>query len=257
MNSRVLAAVIVLALSFACSAQSTTPSTAGMSDQGSPSSQQPSATHPQSSDIVGGRLIQKEDPKYPKQARKQNLEGQVQLQVVVEEDGHISIISLISGERTLGGAAMNVVHKWKFEPFTQNAKPVRVQQKLVFNFVPTNKLAELQLPLSQPSVIPPFTGTGVFRVGGGVSAPRVLYAPDPEYSDEARSAKLEGVCVLSVVVGPDGLPRDIKVARSLGMGLDEKALESVRQWRFKPAMKDGRPVPVAIDVSLEFKLFGQ
>ncbi len=100
------------------------------------------------------------------------------------------------------------------------------------------------------------TRGGVFRVGGGVSAPRVTYGPDPEYSERARSAGYQGVCVLWLIVDTDGVPHDIKVARSLGMGLDEKAIEAVRTWRFKPAMKDGVPVAVQINVEVSFRLYG-
>lgn len=98
-------------------------------------------------------------------------------------------------------------------------------------------------------------GGGVFRVGGGVSAPKAIYSPDPEYSEEARKAKYQGVCVLWMIVGPDGHPRDIKVSRSLGLGLDEKAVEAVKTWKFEPAMKDGRPVAVAISVQVDFHLY--
>jgi TonB family protein len=98
-------------------------------------------------------------------------------------------------------------------------------------------------------------GGGVFRVGGGVSAPRALDTPDPEYSEEARKAKYQGTCVLWLIVGPDGKPRDIKVARALGMGLDQKAIEAVRNWKFEPAMKDGRPVAVQINVEVNFRLY--
>ncbi len=98
-------------------------------------------------------------------------------------------------------------------------------------------------------------GGGVFRVGGGVSAPRPTYAPDPEYSEEARKAKYQGTCVLWLVVGPDGRPRDIRVARSLGLGLDEKAIEAVKTWRFDPAVKDGKPVAVQINVEVSFRLY--
>jgi TonB family protein len=97
---------------------------------------------------------------------------------------------------------------------------------------------------------------GVFRPGvGGVSAPRAIYKPDPEYSTEARQAKYQGTVVLSLIIGADGRPRGIHVARALGMGLDEKALEAVRQWRFEPAMKDGKPVAVSVDVEVAFRLF--
>lgn len=98
-------------------------------------------------------------------------------------------------------------------------------------------------------------GGGPYRVGGGVSAPRVLYAPDPEYSEEARKAKYQGTVVLWVVVGPDGRTKDIRVQRSLGLGLDEKALEAVRNWKFEPARKDGQPVAVQINVEVNFRLY--
>jgi len=99
------------------------------------------------------------------------------------------------------------------------------------------------------------TGGGAFRVGGGVSAPKAIYSPDPEYSEEARKAKFQGTCVLWLVVGPDGRPRDIRVQRTLGLGLDEKAIEAVKTWRFDPAMKDGKPVAVQINVEVSFRLY--
>jgi len=98
-------------------------------------------------------------------------------------------------------------------------------------------------------------GGGAYRVGGGVSAPKVLYDPDPEYSEEARKAKYQGTVVLWLVVSPEGKPQQIRVQRSLGMGLDEKAIEAVRQWRFEPAKKDGQPVPVMINVEVNFRLY--
>ncbi len=98
-------------------------------------------------------------------------------------------------------------------------------------------------------------GGGPYKVGGGVSAPRPIYAPDPEYSEEARKAKYQGTVVLWLVVGPDGRPRDIRIARSVGLGLDEKAMEAVRTWRFEPARKDGQPVAVQINVEVSFRLY--
>ncbi|HLK32441.1 MAG TPA: energy transducer TonB, partial [Terriglobales bacterium] len=98
-------------------------------------------------------------------------------------------------------------------------------------------------------------GGGVYRVGGGVSAPRAVYSPDPEYSEEARKAKYQGTVVLWLIVGPDGRPHDIRVQRSVGMGLDEKAVEAVRTWRFEPARKDGQPVSVQINVEVNFRLY--
>lgn len=99
------------------------------------------------------------------------------------------------------------------------------------------------------------TGGGVFHVGGGVSAPKTIYAPDPEYSEEARKVKQMGVVVLQLVVSADGTPRDIQVVRTLGLGLDEKAIEAVKTWRFEPARKDGKPVAVSVNIEVNFHLY--
>ncbi|HKS75246.1 MAG TPA: energy transducer TonB [Terriglobales bacterium] len=98
-------------------------------------------------------------------------------------------------------------------------------------------------------------GGGVFRVGGGISAPRPLDTPDPEYTEEARRAKFQGTCILGLIVDAEGKPREIRVSRSVGLGLDQKAIDAVRQWRFEPAMKDGRPVAVQISVQVSFRLY--
>jgi TonB family protein len=98
-------------------------------------------------------------------------------------------------------------------------------------------------------------GGGAYRVGGGVSAPRPIYAPDPEFSDEARKAKYQGTVILWVVVGPDGRTHDIRIQRTLGMGLDEKAIQAVSQWRFEPARKDGMPVAVQVNIEVTFRLY--
>jgi TonB family protein len=99
------------------------------------------------------------------------------------------------------------------------------------------------------------TGGGAYRVGGGVSGPKLIFQPDPEYSEEARKAKFQGTCVLWVVVGADGRPRDIRVARTLGLGLDEKAIEAVKTWRFEPGKKDDKPVATMINVEVTFRLY--
>jgi TonB family protein len=96
---------------------------------------------------------------------------------------------------------------------------------------------------------------GIYQVGGGVSAPRVIYQLEPEYSEEGRKAKYQGVVVVQMVVDRDGKVRDAHVVRSLGLGLDEKALEAVRQWKFEPAKKNSQAVAVGISVEVSFRLF--
>jgi len=99
-------------------------------------------------------------------------------------------------------------------------------------------------------------GGGLYHVGGGVSAPVPLNAVEAEFSDEARRAKYQGVCLISLIVDAQGNPQNPRVVRALGMGLDEKAIEAVRKYKFKPALKDGRtPVPVMITVEVNFRLY--
>jgi|SRR5579871_738802 len=104
-----------------------------------------------------------------------------------------------------------------------------------------------------PSVEPQ-VGIRVYRVGDGVSAPVVISKVDPEYSEQARTARYEGTVLLSIEVDPTGTARNVKIVRSLGLGLDEKAIEAVKQWRFKPGQKDGIPVTVAATIEVNFRL---
>jgi len=97
-------------------------------------------------------------------------------------------------------------------------------------------------------------GGGVFRMGGGVSAPTVLYKVEPEYSEEARKAKYQGTVMLYVEVDANGHPRNLRVLRSLGLGLDEKAIEAVEKWKFRPGYKDGKAVTVQATIEVNFRL---
>ena len=99
------------------------------------------------------------------------------------------------------------------------------------------------------------TGGGVYHPGGGISTPKIIFSVDPEFSDEARRAKYQGVVVISLIVDAQGNPQHVRVVRQLGMGLDEKAVEAVKQYKFKPALMQGKAVPVEINIEVNFQLF--
>jgi TonB family protein len=100
------------------------------------------------------------------------------------------------------------------------------------------------------------TGGGLAQVGGRVSAPVPLFQPEAEFSDEARRAKYQGVCLVGLIVDAQGNPQNVHIVTALGMGLDEKAMEAVRKYKFKPAMRDGKtPVPVYVQVQVNFRLY--
>jgi protein TonB len=99
------------------------------------------------------------------------------------------------------------------------------------------------------------TGGGPRRIGGGVSQPVLIYSVEPEFSEEARKAKVAGNVLVNLWVDTNGNPSHVHVIRGVGMGLDEKAIEAVRQYRFKPAMENGKPVLVELNVEVNFQIF--
>jgi periplasmic protein TonB len=100
------------------------------------------------------------------------------------------------------------------------------------------------------------TGGGNYIAGrGGVSEPRVIYRPEPEYSDEARKLRVQGTVTIAAIIDTQGRPQGLRVIQPLGVGLDEKAVEAVRKWRFQPAMKDARPVAVLVNIEVSFRLY--
>jgi TonB family protein len=105
--------------------------------------------------------------------------------------------------------------------------------------------------------IPPFHAeppAGVYRISAGMRPPKVLEKIEPEYSEEAREAKLTGTEVLLVQIGTDGVAHAIQVVRGLGLGLDEAGIDAISQWRFQPGEKEGQPVPVLATIEINFRL---
>ncbi len=95
----------------------------------------------------------------------------------------------------------------------------------------------------------------VYHVGDdGVTPPRALYTPQPEYDDAARRAKLSGKVLLSMIVTKDGDTRDVKIVKSLSPGLDKNSIEAVSHWKFKPGTKDGKPVAVQLEAETSFRI---
>ena len=127
--------------------------------------------------------------------------------------------------------------------------------------VSPNKIIEGQQDQGKETVTPSVTASaapkyvGIYHPGiNGVTIPRVIYSVTPEFSDEARDKHYQGSVLVSLIIGADGLPKNPRVVRALGMGLDEKAIEAVKQYRFKPAEKDGTPVAVQMNVEVHFIL---
>jgi len=87
------------------------------------------------------------------------------------------------------------------------------------------------------------------------TAPRAIFQPDPQYNEKARKKKIGGTVILETIVGTDGHTHDIRVVRPLGYGLSEQAVKALRTWKFEPGMKDGKPVPVVLQIEMDFRIY--
>jgi periplasmic protein TonB len=94
----------------------------------------------------------------------------------------------------------------------------------------------------------------IYHVGGDVMPPKLVFAPDPKYTEKARLAKYQGVCVISTVVDAHGNPTQVQIVRQLGMGLDQQAVEAVKQYKFEPGTRLGTPVAVKVNIEVNFRL---
>jgi TonB family protein len=152
-------------------------------------------------------------------------------------------------------AAIGAILLSRFQAGTLNNQPVQVLVCLGVSFL---KGAKKVLPTIQPCPenlsTATFDGQSIYRAGGAVKPPVLTFQPEVKYSDEARRKYLQGVCIIGLIVDVRGNPQNVHVVRTLGMGLDEKAMEAVRLYRFKPATLNGIPVPVPITVEMDFHL---
>jgi|SRR5579862_121303 len=145
------------------------------------------------------------------------------------------------------GSFRVLIQKAGFEPWVRTVE-------LLAGSSPTLRADLNPIDPTKPPLPVPQDDKKLFRIGGGVTPPKPLLRVDPSYSELARAAAYSGTVVVQIVVDSTGAPRDIRVIRSLGLGLDEKAIEAVSQWTFQPGMKDGQPVNVRATIEVNFRL---
>ena len=222
-----------------------------------------------------------------------DLDGVVKLSALVDENGvPRDIQTLQSDDARLSDFAAALIAEQRFKPGAYNNSPAAVaiaviaalhtcalstkkkfaeeNTSLTLRSHPFLGVAVLAPPSAPPTPPPPASTpaptdrsgpspdstSGTCKIGANISAPVVLHSVEAEFSDEARRAGYQGVCVISLIVDAEGNPQNIRVVRALGMGLDENAIEAIRQYKFKPALKDGTtPVPVMITIEVAFRLY--
>ena len=195
--------------------------------------------YPLGNGVVAPSLIHAVPAVYPANPDLVGLKRVCMLDVVVEADGTSARINVLgnSCSSPFDEAAINAVRHSQFEPGKLNGNLVPVRIPVCVSFLGGEEPAiPKQFPLA------------------GFKYPVPLSQVEAEYSHEARSAKLEGFVLVSVLITEDGLSTNAQVIRPLGEGLDEKALQAVSKWRFRPAVMDGIPAPCHITVMVDFRL---
>ncbi|MGP0017389.1 MAG: energy transducer TonB [Candidatus Sulfotelmatobacter sp.] len=209
-------------------------------------------------------------PKYPKESLKEGAEGAVELRALVDPDGRTRDLSVVSGEPAFGRPALEAVREWKFHPVLVAGNPVETVYKIRVRFVLILQEAfadwEIESPPQNADAPTSRVATDVksdtpdgplYRVSEAerVVAPKAIYSPEPEFSERARIAGEGGTVTISLIVGVDGKPRNLKVECASAPDFAEKAIESVSTWKFEPGTKDGKPVMVQIAVEVQFRLY--
>jgi TonB family protein len=192
------------------------------------------------------------EPKYTEEARKAQLEGTVTLYVEVPPYGIAENVRVLrSLDMGLEEKAVEAVRQWRFEPATRDGQLVTAATIVLVDF---HLPAEVKMTMGPANNA--MTAGRIYRVGAdsGVTSPKVLSRAEPTYTEQARDAHRDGVVVLYVEITSEGRPQNIQILRGVGLGLDESAQESLRQWTFKPAIKDGKPVTVMLMVEVNFSV---
>jgi TonB family protein len=216
------------------------PQSAAAPDSGTPSPPVPPSTADQ--DEVKMPVLKVETrvlPEYPEAERKAGVEGEVIVEVEVTEEGSVEgmkVVQRVDGHPSMGESVMEAIRQWRFEPGTKNGVPVRTTVAIPFTFA----LQDDEKP-GELDTYPELVGETLVH---------------PEYPEDARKAGVSGRVLLEVLVKQDGTPGDITVKEGIAgyPSLDEAAVTAVRQWKFKPATKDGKPAETTVAIPVMFRL---
>jgi TonB family protein len=222
--------------------------------------QQPNGPVRISNGVMAGQIVSRVNPVYPQEAKEKGIQGAVVLHAIIGTDGTVQELTVISGPPELQASAIEAVKQWVYKPYLLNGDPKEVETTITVNFALDNTPqamndATAQNPPSRTDEYALAKEPDVYKVGGSVHPPVLISAPDPEYTEAARQAKLSGNVIVGLVVDSSGEPQNVRVVRGLGNELDEKAVEAVQQYKFKPATKDGEPVSADLKVEVNFRIF--
>jgi TonB family protein len=199
--------------------------------------------------VMAGQVLTRVDPIYPPEAKANDVEGVVVLHAVISKTGEVRDLDIVSGPDELRTSAIDAIRQWTYRPYLLNGEPTEVETTVTVNY-------QLGDPADSQSQDNESAAGGVpKKIGGGVSAPVLIDSVAPEFSEQAKQNKVGGIVLVHLWVDEQGRPEHVRVLRGVGNGLDEKAVEAVKQYKFNPAMEGGKPVLVELNTEVNFKIF--
>ena len=207
--------------------------------------------------VMAGNRISFVEPVMPEIAKKARMNGEVKLDAIIGKDGKMQKLSVITSTNPMfNNSAIDAVRQWTYKPYLLNGNPTEVETTITVNYSLNPQPAPEPSPASNPSASnaqSPAIPNQTMHIGGDVKPPIVTYQVAPEYSQQAKNAKFSGTVEVYLWVDKNGHPTHVRVVKGVGMGLDEKAVDAVRQYKFKPATRDGQPVAVDLYVMVNFQ----
>ena len=210
-----------------------------------------------SAGVIAGQRLSFVNPVYPPDAKKAKLSGTVVLHAIIGRDGTIKTLDVASSTNPVfNDSALEAVKQWTYKPYLLNGEPTAVDTNITINYALNPSPEPEPSPNPNPSAAnpQPSASNQVLHIGGDVKPPVMVHMADPEYSPQAKAAKFSGTVRVYLLVDADGHTSHIRVVKGVGMGLDEKAVEAVSRYQFKPATLRGKPVPVDLYVDVNFQI---
>lgn len=203
--------------------------------------QTPADVYKPGNDVSTPVVVTDVKPSYPPAVMRRGLSGAVKLECIVETDGTVSAIRVTTPlDPDLDAAAVAALNQWRFKPALKDGKAVRASIDV-----------EMTFTMRGPG---PRLDSAEVKAGPGVRMPRLLKEVKPSYPVSKRGSGIQGMVTLDCIVLADGTVGEVRVARGIDPDLDLEAIRAMRQWRFTPGERDGKPVPVQVSVEMSFTL---
>ena len=200
-----------------------------------------------------GLLVKKVQPVYPAEAKAQHIQGMVVLKVIVDKEGNVANLEVVSGHPMLVPPAIEAVKQWKYKPYLLNGAPVEVETQVTVNYTLADNPPAEGVAGAEPGAAPETAVPQHVHISSGVATGLLVSKVQPEYPADARTAHIQGAVVLKATIDREGNVANVELVSGHPM-LAPAAIEAVKQWKYKPYLLAGTAVEVETQITVNFTL---